>query len=469
MPGTDKEWSTATIDPLLIQLDNRNPRIEVGENASQDAIRLKLLELEDVLELARQIERNAGLFYGERIITTKEAKKNVVLEGNRRVAACQMLLQPSLVPQLYKLRFPQASEATKQRIRQVLADVAPDRAAAEPILTKRHTEQGAKPWSPVAKMRRAVRLLDKHSVDEVAQILGTSVTQVRKLIKPYRLLKYALNLKIWSPQERLKLEDEKLKTNPYTRFFTLKDTKEALQIHFDSDQNIISALPETIFKEQMGRIARDFLLPDPSTGKARFDTRKSAQEYFADFVKDDAEPTQSGTQKKPSSSTANTDTSSANQADARPNRPSTPKASVFFENLQCHVVDDRLIKMTDEIRAINHRKRTIAASLLLRALLECSLVYKMQQTRKWSILVAQQKTLGRDPGLADIIKFCGNFSNGVFSEQNICNQLRSHTTTQAKKYLDGITHYKYQDADSVTLESVANNLRQLITYILAGH
>lgn len=210
-------WKTQSFDPKKLQLDPQNPRIEVEKKASPEQIRLKLLELEDVLDLARGIERNKGLFYGERIIVVEEGGKTVVLEGNRRVTACQMLLSPALVPKDFKSRFPKASEQTKNSIRLVAADVSPSRAAAEPILTKRHTEQSTKPWSPVAKMRRAVRLLDSHSDEEVAQLLGTSVGQVRKLIRPYRLLKLALGLTVWTSEERRALEDEKLKITPYTR------------------------------------------------------------------------------------------------------------------------------------------------------------------------------------------------------------------------------------------------------------
>lgn len=181
---TKNVWTTGNFDPKKLQLDTQNPRIEVNATSSQDEIRQKLLDLEDVLDLARGIDKNEGLFYGERIICVEEANKFVVLEGNRRVASCQMLLNPALVPSTFKARFPKVSAATKARLRSIPADVSPSRAAAEPILTKRHTEQGAKPWSPVAKMRRAVRLLGTHSIEQVAQVLGTSAAQVRKLIRP---------------------------------------------------------------------------------------------------------------------------------------------------------------------------------------------------------------------------------------------------------------------------------------------
>jgi len=427
------------------------------------------------------------MFYGERIIVVEEAGKAVVLEGNRRVAACQMLLRPTLVPAHFKTRFPLASAETKAAIRAVLADVTPSRAVAEPILTKRHTEQGAKPWSPVAKMRRAVRLLDTHSVEEVAQLLGTSMGQVRKLIRPYRLLKLALGLTVWTPDERRGLEDEKLKTNPYTRLFTLAATKDALRAHFDDDQNIVSGLDSAKFQGELERIARDFLIPDPANGgKPKRDTRTDATEYFAELLAENKAqgwtsngiqggttggspitkpPIASATASKPAAKPLGTVQGTATQ-------PQTPKASIFFENLQCHVQDDILIKLSVELKGVNHIKMPVAASLLLRAMLECALVYRIRKAKKWGDLMAKQKQgkqPGRDPGLGDLVAFASVHANGVFVEQNMCKTLASGTTKSAKNYLDAMTHMKFQEADPPTLASVANNIRVIIQYILNGN
>lgn len=485
------QWKTQSFEPKKLQLDPQNPRIEVESDATQEKIRLKLLELEDVLELARGIERNRGLFYGERIIVAEEAGKYIVLEGNRRVAACQMLISPTLIPPQFKTRFPKASAETKANIRTVQADVAPSRAAAEPILTKRHTEQSAKPWSPVAKMRRAVRLLDTHSVEEVAQLLGTSVGQVRKLVRPYRLLKLALGLTVWTADERRALEDEKLKTNPYTRLFTLAATKEALKAHFDDDQNIVSGLSNEKFQRELERIARDFLIPDPANGgKPRHDTRTDAAEYFAELLAQNkaegwtptssngksAKTTTSGSStSKPSahpSTASSTSTKPHGSTQGTATQPQTPKASIFFENLQCHVQDDILIKLSGELKNVNHVKMPVAASLLLRATLECALVFRIRKAKKWGDLLARQKQgkqPGRDPGLGDLIAYASVHANGVFAEQNMCKTLASGTTKNAKSYLDSMTHMKFQEADPPTLVSVANNIRGIIQHILNGN
>ncbi|WP_338340755.1 ParB/Srx family N-terminal domain-containing protein [Burkholderia vietnamiensis] len=480
-------WTTAEIDPRTIQLDLLNPRVELNSDADQAEIRLKLLKLEDVLELARGIAKNGGLFPGERVITVEQDGKHIVLEGNRRIAACQMLLRPSWVPGEYADRFPVASAALKAALRSISVDVAPTREAADPILQKRHTEQGAKPWSPVAKMRRAVRMLERASIEDVATALGTTPSAIRKLVKPYRLLQYALNLGVWTADELEVLENEKLVTNPYTRFFTLKDTLRILRLSFDADQNPVSELPPEVFREQMIAIARDFLLPDPVRGRPRYDTRTQPLAYFERFLKTPAGKAAMNVPAAPKGAAAPADAPAAppttNTPNAQPTppvapsptpaagaaRPKTPKASVFFENLECHVLDDNLIKLTQEIKRIDHAKLPIAASLMMRALFECALVFKIKQAKKWSELIKQAPKPGWDPGLGDLINFAKNFNNGVFTENNICKVLGSHHTQQAKSYLDAMTHIKYQGIDVNALETYANHLRGTIKYILEGN
>jgi hypothetical protein len=223
----------------------------------------------------------------------------------------------------------------------------------------------------------------------------------------------------------------------------------------------------------MKRIIRDFLIPDSVTGRPRCDTRTEAAQYFSTFVS--SPERQSAVTEAPVSTPARTPTPAdvlvSQQALAKgvgsgiANRPTTPKASVFFEHLVCHIQDDRLLKLTGELSKINHVRMPIAASLLTRALFECVLVYKLQKMKLWGAVIKEEK---RAPGLAAVIKFCGNINNGVFIEANMCKTLQSHTTIQSKNYLDAIAHLKYQEADPRMLESVANNLRQIMQHILNG-
>jgi len=98
-------WRKARIKPLDIALDRDNPRINVEPSDKESDIIRKLIKYEDVVDLARKIAKT-GLLPGERIITVQENGQWVVLEGNRRICACKLLLSPNLVPVEYRKTFP---------------------------------------------------------------------------------------------------------------------------------------------------------------------------------------------------------------------------------------------------------------------------------------------------------------------------------------------------------------------------
>jgi hypothetical protein len=118
---------------------------------------------------------------------------------------------------------------------------------------------------------------------------------------------------------------------------------------------------------------------------------------------------------------------------------------------------------------VNHVKMPIAASVLLRATLECALRYKIRTDAKpaWQALLTRNK--GRDPELGELLNVAANKANAVFNQVRICDVLASQQTRDAKTYLDSIVHNHWRQADPAPLETAANNLRNVITYILEGN
>jgi alpha-beta hydrolase superfamily lysophospholipase len=84
-------WAEDRVNALDLRLDPENPRIEVDAAASQADIRGALIDHEQVLELAADIAASEGNFAGERVIVLGQSSGGyLVLEGNRRVCACQL-------------------------------------------------------------------------------------------------------------------------------------------------------------------------------------------------------------------------------------------------------------------------------------------------------------------------------------------------------------------------------------------
>ena len=229
-------WQKAPVSTLKLQLDALNPRIDVPNSASQEQIRVALIESERVVDLAKAIVRTNGVMAGERIIVTTEDNRFIVLEGNRRVCACQILIKPELAPAEYRDSFPAPTQALKDTISDVDTDIAPSRDAAEPIITRRHTEPGIEPWTPIANQRRLLRLLATgKTLSEICTATGMTPARAQRLLQDARLMQYVLSLSAWSKKERGLLVSPDLKPNAFIRFFSLKGVKDTLKMTFDAE------------------------------------------------------------------------------------------------------------------------------------------------------------------------------------------------------------------------------------------
>lgn len=101
-------WSTRLLSIDNLKLDVKNPRFsyQSTKEMNQTEIVKYLVENHAVYELAKAIAIN-GYLLNEEPIVCKEGDSYVVLEGNRRVAACKILLNP------YKFLSPQRAKEFK--------------------------------------------------------------------------------------------------------------------------------------------------------------------------------------------------------------------------------------------------------------------------------------------------------------------------------------------------------------------
>ena len=89
-----KKLRTVKVGSLL--LDSKNARIPAGRRSDDErALVHELVEREDVRGLGASIAK-LGLFPNERLVVMPQGRRYVVLEGNRRVAAVKLLINPEL-------------------------------------------------------------------------------------------------------------------------------------------------------------------------------------------------------------------------------------------------------------------------------------------------------------------------------------------------------------------------------------
>lgn len=186
-----EQWPNKPLSPQSIELDSDNPRLPgLPHNASQADVFKEIFEAGKAREMVRSIAK-AGYFPDQRVVVIrKEGSKNkfIVVEGNRRVCSCRVLLKPKLAPEKDK-RFVQKwatlAEPVLDSFRTIPAVIAPSREAAMQLIVSRHLNQApVRPWSRFAQGKFAINAIDAgEDLEFVEQETGLKVADLRKAIQ----------------------------------------------------------------------------------------------------------------------------------------------------------------------------------------------------------------------------------------------------------------------------------------------
>lgn len=185
MAKTRNNWKDDIVDVATLELDLQNPRLpkHVRDQNDITQVRNYLLDKEDVLRIARNIANN-GYHRSAVAIVCRENGRTIVLDGNRRLAACQLLLKPELAPNARdKKELEELNKITnKQELKNVKITVAPSRKEAEKEIWDIHVNQLLKPWQVLQKLRMYRNLIDsgEYDIDSASSEYGVTPTLFKK-------------------------------------------------------------------------------------------------------------------------------------------------------------------------------------------------------------------------------------------------------------------------------------------------
>lgn len=196
MATDDLKWKPRyePLDNLL--LDPHNPRFSEREqldSLSQDDLCLLIDKHYDALQIARSIAKH-GYFASEPLIAIKDdsGERYIVVEGNRRLAALKGLASPSLRERL--IAQTKAWETLTLDVdlpSTIPVVVVDDRQSVVPLIGFRHIS-GIEPWEPIAQARFIASLADDgKSLEDIAELVGRSLTEVRSMFRDYEVLRQA--------------------------------------------------------------------------------------------------------------------------------------------------------------------------------------------------------------------------------------------------------------------------------------
>ena len=188
-----------------LSFDVGNPRLPEFDltSTSTDVEIVRILwDAMDVRELVMSIVAS-GFFPHEPLIVARENGKNIVIEGNRRLAAVKLLLAPDLAGEI-GAKVPVIEKAKKDNLK-TLPVTFSTRKEAWRFLGFKHVNGPAK-WSSYAKSRYIAEIHKKYDVSlkEIGEQIGDTHKTVQRLYRALMVIEEAERLKVFNRDDRWK-------------------------------------------------------------------------------------------------------------------------------------------------------------------------------------------------------------------------------------------------------------------------
>ena len=348
-----------------IQLDYRNPRIVTQSKFSkQEEILSYLYEHEALDDFVQLIARDGRNYGAERPYVVKEGSKDVVIEGNTRIAAYKILTGLLTPPKGHS--FPHISKAARESLVSIECTVSPDRESLMPIMAKAHFGLGDKSKWGYLGSRRVVYDEWKagHSLAKLAKVFDQTPGKIKDFILEYMLYQKALGLS-WTKEEKARLTDPAVEFNPPVRFLQTSGHNEKVGISYDTTnlKLVFVVGAEKKFKHLLKKLVIE---PEKGLGATA-----SYDAVFSDYGPSSKAPEPKSKSAKSGSSgsagTGSDGSDSGKDGAAKGSAPKKPNALFAYVPKKTNAL---LVQLMKEAKDIDIKKFPAASTFLLRNIVE---------------------------------------------------------------------------------------------------
>ena len=382
-------WGSRLLSIDNLKLDVKNPRFsyQSSKEMNQTEIIKYLIENHAVYELAKAIAIN-GYLLNEEPIVCKEGESYVVLEGNRRVAACKIILNP------YKYLSPQrANELSKHgpfddKIR---CHIAPTRREADTLIYNKHTGIPLQKWDKVSQDAFLITLLKSEnlSAEEVANRLSVPTSEIRKALRRHSVHQYSINLFATEPYELEQIKEQGFPITNFERFYDDERGSKFLGLSFGSNGEIYKRLPDDEFDRRFRFIVQQILSQELTS--RTFNNEKDKEDYFSTIKKYDKEKFDLDIKLSDKPKTFNEDKNSANdleepqeaekQESANRSKRSRRKSGLFADYNWGDTGVGKIDALFKSMQELNYKKHTDMAGIILRCFVDM-LIYEFLKKKR---------------------------------------------------------------------------------------
>lgn len=256
---TANGWPLKPLSVGSLFLDPKNPRLIPTEKTRTERDLIEELAVhENVLELAKKIKVN-GFFPSEPLIAVIEAGRKFVVEGNRRLAACKLLVNPSLAPKGLEKRVKAlAGNFNAQTLGRVPVLLAPSREATFPLIIARHTDTQIEKWQTPMKAHFYSNLIESGlSVEDVAERFNVDAASVREGLHDHNLYRMACRLELPETEAQIVRDPRKFSLTTLRRVFETPAGRDFFGVQLSDDGKIRGHVAPEQFKRAFTKLVAD--------------------------------------------------------------------------------------------------------------------------------------------------------------------------------------------------------------------
>lgn len=177
-----------------LRLDPKNPRLPRSiQGKGQDAILKYIAGNYEPIIVGRSIALHRYFISEPLIVLKGRADTYTVVEGNRRLVALRLLTDKKTRELVDSDEWEELSKQAQLPTRGIPAVIATSREEIAPIIGYRHIA-GIQEWDPFPKARYITQFIDgadKLTFEQVAELVGEDVADVKRLYRNYSVLEQA--------------------------------------------------------------------------------------------------------------------------------------------------------------------------------------------------------------------------------------------------------------------------------------
>ena len=497
-----------------IDLDLTNPRLAgiVKRQAisTQKDAAIALTKSAEVYSLCLSIINN-GYHPDEVLIAVdnENGKSNrvTVIEGNRRLSACKILLNPSLLkgqPDYNKFQRLAKRENYKdsiESIKRLSVVILKSRSDAASYLASKHTSESIKRWSPYTQGAYLRGFLYEYkNVDKVKTVLRNSMnkSKIKEKLFHFELTEEILNLECWDEKELDYLMNsiDSLNVGAIIRFISTSEFINNICDVKISDYGTLSitskatarlVVDENVFRSILEKLARDTLI----NGKinTRQEDKKVMGEYLNELItaietlSENADPNetsfiftsstnenndvkldldQGGAKKdedtKTTASPSNANNESENSKSARKKTEKLIPQAMMIPH-----ANPKLLNICTEAQKLSYKTNLYSSSLMIRAILEITLKVIIKRKGQFVELKAIHKERAND--FASILNFVEKNTSKIVADEDVkvVRHAVSDLQKQSKELLNLTNHEDSQILTEKEVEHVRAKMLEIIT------